>query len=232
MRNDKEQALKLRLSGHSYTEIQRLLGIPKSTLSGWFTNLELSTATRERMQARTNKSAIQALIKRNKQQTHFAIQRMREIRLESNREIQKISCSDLKLIGTALYWAEGYKRPQIRNGKERTYHPVALTNSDPKLIMLFLRFLREVCKVPDTSITADIRIYKHLNEDELFTFWQKITQIPIENFGKVYYDVSKSSLGKRPFNRLPYGTIMIRVNQTKLFHRIMGWIEGLAQQTL
>ena len=47
-----------------------------------------------------------------------------------------------------------------------------------------------------------------------------------EKFGKSYYGVSKSSQGKKPFNILPYGTIQIRVNNTELFHRIMGWIDG------
>ena len=61
--------------------------------------------------------------------------------------------------------------------------------------------------------------------------WQKITGLPEKNFGKIYYGISKSSQGKRPFTRLPYGTILIRVNSTNLFHRIMGWIEGLSEKS-
>ena len=41
MRSDKSQALKLRLAGKSYSEIANSLGIPKATLSGWFTGLQL-----------------------------------------------------------------------------------------------------------------------------------------------------------------------------------------------
>ena len=230
MRKDRNSALKLRLAGRSYNEISRLLNVPKSTLSGWFTNLELSEKARERIQKRVSRGTLRGLVKRNKNQTHLAIQRMRHIRQEAENEIKNINQNELKLTGTALYWAEGYKRLLVRNGRELTHHSVALTNSDPKLIMMFLRFLREVCEVPNEKITADIRIYEHMSERFLFDFWQKITKLPKENFGKIYYGVSKSSLGKRPFNRLPYGTILIRVNSTNLFHKIMGWIEGLRNQ--
>jgi len=41
------------------------------------------------------------------------------------------------------------------------------------------------------------------------------------------YLVSISSKRKRPFNRLPYGTVQIRINNTQKFHHIMGWIEWM-----
>lgn len=231
MRKDKQKALKLRLSGYSYNQIKLELGIPKSTLSGWLTGLHLSSKANEKIAERVHSASLKGLIKRNENQTRLAIENMRNIRTISREEIKKPTLNELRLIGIALYWAEGYKRPMLRNGRERTYHAVALTNSDPKLITVFLRFLREVCGVSNDKINADIRIYEHMNGNELLKFWQKVTGIPSENFGKIYYGVSKSSLGKRPYNRLPYGTVMIRVNSTNLFHKIMGWIEGLALQS-
>jgi hypothetical protein len=227
MRTDRIKALKLRLTGKSYTEICIALGIPKSTLSGWFSNLELTQKAQDRIKARVHASSLKGLIKRNKLQTHLAAERAKNLRSIHRKEINKLNSNELKLIGTALYWAEGYKRPILRNGKERSFHAVSLSNSDPTLIMLFLRFLREICDVPENQITANVRIYEHMNEENVVAFWKKITGIQSKNFGKAYYGISKSSLGKRPFNRLPYGTIAIRVNRTNIFHKIMGWIEGL-----
>lgn len=124
--------------------------------------------------------------------------------------------------------AEGYKRLQVRGGQERTYHPVVLANSDPQLVSLFIKFLRVVCGVATTDIKAEIRIFKHMDGLKVLKFWQGQTGLPKQNFGKIYYGISISSLGKRPYNRLPFGTISIRVNNTNLFHKIMGWIEGLS----
>lgn len=227
MRKDKETAFKLRLAGKSYTEIYRALGVAKSTLSSWFSDLVLSDDLRKAIEQRGRKKSIEGLMKRNKNQTTLAIARANAMRQEGAREMRAFSQSDLFLFGVALYWAEGYKRAIVRNGRELTCHAVSLTNSDPWLIKAFLRFLRECCDVPEEKLKAGVRIFQHQNEKELLRYWQKETKILPRNFGKVYYGVSKSSMGHRPFNRLPYGVIQITVADTRLFHRIMGHIEGI-----
>ncbi len=229
MRKDKERALQLRLQGYSYGEISKKLNIPKSTLSGWLHNLELSEKARNRIRGRVKLGVLNGLIKHNKKQTHLARQRMAKIRSEAQSELRIINTRELWLIGIALYWAEGYKRPVVRNGKIRTHHPVSLANSDPQLVKIFIGFLRKICKIPKEKIHAEIRIFEHMNQDQILNFWQKITGLSKNNFSKVYYGISKSSQGKKPFNRLPYGTISIRVNDTNLFHKIIGWINGLSK---
>ena len=227
MRKNKEQAYKLRLSGNSYSEISKILNIPKSTLSGWFSQLVLSENTRKQINRKAKEKSLVGLLRHNKNQTKLAIARANRIKNESALEIENFSKKELILLGAALYWAEGYKRPIIRHGREVTYHKVSLTNSDPYLVKCFLRFLRELCCVPEGKIKASIRIFEHHNENELQRYWQKETGIKNENFGKVYNGISKSSMGKRPFNRLPYGVIQIVVADTNLFHKIMGYIEGI-----
>lgn len=230
MRKDREQALKMRFSGKSYQDIQRALGVPKSTLSGWFSNLILSQDIRDRINSRGRKQAIAALLVQNKRQTVNAIRRSLEIRKTAKEKINNLSKNDIFLLGLALYWAEGYKRVIVRNGKERTSHPISLTNADPKLVKVFVRFLRESLNVPLERIKANIRIYQHQNEKHLQSFWHSVTGIPLTNFRKTYYGLSRSSQGKRPYNRLPYGVIQIVVADTKLFHAIMGSLEGIQKR--
>ncbi len=229
MRSDRNKALKLRLQGRSYNEIVDLLGVPKSTLSGWFTGLELSSFARERIANRVYSKSVGGLIKRNRLQSKLAEERASKTQTNAKKDIGKLLRRDLFLIGVALYWAKGYKRPKLEKGKVKTHHSVSLTNSDPGLIKLFLRFLREICNVPEDRITADLRIYQHQNGNYLLDFWSKMTEIPYNNFRKMYYGTSISSQHKRPFNILPYGTIQVRVNSTELYHRIMGWIRGMIE---
>jgi len=228
MRPDRDEAFKLRLTGRSYNEISKLLKIPKSTLSSWFTGLELSKVARERIRDRVNKTAIAALIKRNHSQTHIAQKKARNIRDVAKSEVCNIENRDLFMIGIALYWAEGYKRPIMENGKVKTYHPVTLSNSDPGLVKIFVRFLREVCNVPEEKITAEIRVYEHHSKSYFLDFWSKITGIPFSRLRTIKNGISISSQRIRPYNILPYGTIQIRFNSTELYHKIMGWIEGLS----
>ena len=230
MRLDKNKALKLRLQGKSYGQIHQELGVPKATLSDWFSSLELSQKANKRIQARVHEKSIQGIIKRNKLQTHLAVQRARATREKSIKEIKTLSKKDLFLLGVSLYWAEGYKRPIMKNGKAKTHHPVSMTNSDPYLIKIFLRFLREICKVPEEKISANVRIYEHQNANYLLDFWSKTTGIAPSKLKTFYYKTNKSNQDTGSFYTLPYGTIQIRVNNTELYHKIMGWIEGLTKQ--
>src|SRR3989338_2481992 len=125
MRADKEQALILRLKGNSYSEINEKLGVPKSTLADWFTGLVLPEKAQKRIEKRVQEKSIDGLIKRNKLQTHLAQKRAAEIDAKAQKEIRKLSKQDLRLLGIALYWAEGHKRPIQKNGRERTYHSIS-----------------------------------------------------------------------------------------------------------
>lgn len=227
MRTDRAQATKLRLSGKSYTEIQRRLGIPKATLAGWFGDLTLPAAALARVRQRAYQKSVAALLARNRQQTALAQARALGIRRDAASAISALSQRELLLVAAALYWAEGHKRPVRRGAREVTYHAVSLTNSDPLLIRLFIRFLRECCAVPVPKLKASLRIFPHQSGVRLQRYWQQQTGIPAHNFSRMYTGVSISSRRLRPFSRLPYGVLQIRVSDTALFHRIMGYIEGL-----
>lgn len=228
MRSDKFKAYKLRVAGKSYSEIKKLLGIPKATLSGWFKELELPEKARERLTQRAYRKSMAAILKHNHAQTHIAQQNARNIRNCARSEIINLTDKDLLMLGISLYWAEGYKRPKVVKGKIKTSHPVSLSNSDPGLVKIFLRFLREVCNINEEKIKGQIRVYEHHNEAYLLNFWSQTTNIPFERLETYKNGVSISSQRRRPYNILPYGTIQIRVNSTQLYHKIMGWIEGLS----
>jgi hypothetical protein len=232
MRKDKQNAIRLRLQGKSYSEIQKdLIGIPKSTLSDWLKDLVLSESARKRLDTRTREKSFAGMLKRNKQQTKIAINRKNEILNISRNEIKNLSRTELLLVGSALYWAEGYKRPKMKkDGHEMINHPISFTNADPKMLNIFLRFMDEICDTPKEKIKVGVRIFQHLNEEEVLHYWSTTLGIPRSNFTKTYLGISKSSAGKRPFNRLPYGVVQIRLNSTNLFHKIMGWIEGIKDQ--
>jgi hypothetical protein len=229
MRNDKGKALKMRLEGKSYSEITSALNIPKSTLSGWLSNIQISENLKIAINKRTRSKSLEGLLKRNRNQTRLARQRAQQIKTTAKNEISEISGEGLLLLGAALYWAEGYKRPKVVKGREVTHHPVSLTNSDPELVNMFLRFLRECCDVPEDKIKISIRMFAHQNESKLKEFWSRKTGIKYANFGKTYCGISKSSTGMRPFNRLEWGVVQLVVADTNLFHKIMGYIEKLKE---
>src|SRR3989338_617423 len=223
----RELAIKLRLSGKSYTQISRELIVAKSTLSSWLANIEIGEGAREQINARGRAKAIEALVKRNRQQTVLAIERATKLQNDFSRRIGSLSRRDVLMIGLALYWAEGHKRLIVKDGKERTYHPVELTNSDPGIVKIFIRFLRETFGVVPRDIKVELRLFEHQDAGRAIDFWSKATSIPRKNFRKPYYGISISSRGKRPYYRLEHGIIRIVLSKTVLFHKILGGIEGI-----
>jgi hypothetical protein len=226
----KEKALRLRLKGLSYNEINRALGVPKSTLRSWMGEVVLSDNARARLAQRVKDGTLRGLVKRNKLQTHLAWQRAKVMQTKGRSDIgNSFTAREVALIGVALYWAEGYKRLKVRAGKHIPSHTIQLVNADPGMIRAFIHFLKVIYKIPDRKITLAMRLYDHINEQEAMTFWQRITGLPKECFRRSTYLVSISSKRKRPFNRLPYGSLQVEVADTKKFHHIIGSIEGMKE---
>lgn len=214
MRNDKSKAIKLRLKGKSYSEIQSELNIPKSTLSYWLKDIRLEKKLRKKLLERTHKAGIEALIKRNKQQTVIAKENAQKISKKSSEEINTIDLEKLKLIGTALYFGEGGK-----SGKR-----VDFTNSNPDMIKMIMKFFRLVCKVEENKFRAQLSVHQKEKIEETKKFWSNTTGIPLSQFIKVNTSISKYSKKRR--NILPFGTIQIRICDVNLYHKINGWIQG------
>ena len=72
-------------------------------------------------------------------------------------EIGPLTEREILIAGATAYWCEGTKsKPSRRNDR------VAFINSDPALILLFLRFLATVGISPDRLV---FRVYIHENAD-------------------------------------------------------------------
>lgn len=226
MKEVREKAFRLRLKGYSYNEIDRKLGVPKSTLSSWFSGLVLSKDAQGRLESRKS-IGTQVLVKRNKLQTHLARQRAEKIQRAARDDIPPISSETLLVIGAVLYWAEGYKRLRVRNGKELTSHTISFVNADPDMIKAFLTFLLNGLQIPKAKIRLNMRLYDCINEKTAKIYWMRITGMEEANFHSVTYLVSGASKRLKPYNRLPYGTLQIEVCDTQRFHHVIGLIEGV-----
>jgi len=219
----KQHAIKLRLAGRSYGEIRKALSVKsKGTLSVWFKNIKLTPRAKLLLKSNMLKASKKKLLIFNTARSARIKEENAHARSNGRLKIGRLSERDLLIIGAALYWGEGTKS----EGK-RPYNPLAFSNSDATMIRLYLRFLREILKVPNEKIWGGIHIYKSIDESEARKFWAKCTGLPANRFN-VNYQVSRASKGKR--NTLPYGTISIRVHSRVLFQTVKGMIGALANE--
>lgn len=223
MRKDKEIAIKLRRSGKSYNQINKLTGVPKSTLSYWLKDLTISKKSQIKIDKRVFEKSIKSLIKRNKNQTFLARKRAGKIKKEAKKEFSKFQKDPLFIAGISLYWAEGYKK----GAHGSKWKSVDFANSDPEMIKIMMKFFRKFCEIEESRFRVQLISHPNIDIGEALKFWSIKTKIPREQFIKTSSKISIYSKGKRDKKTLTNGTVHIRISDVKLFFRIVGWIEGL-----
>lgn len=224
MRKDKDKAISMRKLGKSYNEIRRALKIPKSTLSFWLKNINLSKKARNNLKNGWQKVGLKKLLQMNHNRTLVAQASADFIQKKASRDIKKIDKKTLFFLGLALYWAEGYK--STKWGKWRC---VDFTNSDPMSVKLMMKFFREICFVKDDKFCFQLMVHNKLQSAKALKFWSKLARIPQKQFMNVFVWKYKRKVVKSD-RVLPNGTIHVRIYDVKLFHKILGWIDGLKEQ--
>jgi len=215
---DKEIAITLRKRGQSYNEIIKKVKVSKGTLSYWFKNLKISAQIRKNNVDKAKKKWAENIIKYNKNRSRLARLNWLRIQNEARQDIKKLSDKELKLVGVALYWAEGYKRGNWS---------VIFSNSDLAMQQLMLRFFIKICKVSKQKITAQLQIHDQKLETKALDYWSKGLGLNHFQFIKTSFAISRSSKLKTK-RILNYGTLRIRLNDVVLLNKIKGWIQGLS----
>ena len=216
---ERRKAILLRKKGLSIKKIASKLKISTSTANIWCKNIELTQAQKDQLYKNAHdpffgKRKNHVLNQIKKKEKAIAIEKKLGIK-----DIGKLSKRELFIAGVGLYWAEGFK-------KDRR---LGFANSDPAMIKLFLRWLRECCKVNEESIR--LRVGLNISHKKRIgvveKYWSEITGIPLINFQKPFFQQFKWKKSYPDENNY-FGVLRIRANKKlALFRRILGWIEGL-----
>ncbi|MBI4158349.1 MAG: hypothetical protein HY505_01895 [Candidatus Yanofskybacteria bacterium] len=208
-------AVDMRKRGFSYSEIENRLHIPKSTLSYWLKNIKLTPEQTQKLNDKRIEVAKANALKKISKTSRM----IEEIKKSSSQDVKEISKKELWLIGVVLYWKNGNKN-DLKKG-------VHFSSSNPDMIKLFLKWLRDVGCVEDKEIKFDIfqkgnKAGKKNSSDEFINYWAKITGFSKEHFTRIYFQ--KTSKKREGIN----GFLRIKVAQSSMLARqIAGWIEGI-----
>lgn len=218
---ERQKAIALRKKGLSYNEILKRIPVAKSTLSLWLRDIGLAKKQKQRL---TEKRRI-AQIKAQQTCRNNRIKATEKIKLLARKEIQNISKRELWLIGIALYWAEGSKQKETRVSEM-----VSFGNSDPNMIILFIRWLKEICLIKDEEINIRLYIHKIGDEKRALRYWSKVIKRPVKRFQKTVFKKHNIKTNRKVDNSKYFGLLDIRVKKSTNFNRkISGWIEGIIQ---
>ncbi len=223
-KREQEISIQLRKKGFSLNEISERLGVPKSSVSNWVKRIPITD--KQRMDLDIRSRSIVSIEKRRQSRIKNESAKRQSVFDLAKKDIKNLKREDLFLIGTMLYFAEGGKSQRGL---------VRLSNSDPRMIEIMMRYFREVCEVKESKFKGQIHTHelKQVKPSEIY--WSEITGIPRGQFFKTYYKESKTgpidpALKSKRY--LQHGTFDIYVCDTNLFLKIQGWIQGIYEKLM
>ena len=170
----KQDALLLRQQGHSYLEISKKLRVSKSTAYYWTTHHVLDEEAKERI-------ALKRMISRIKSGNTWKAKKAKVKKILDQKILEELRGFEFtplfaKILCAFLFWAEGGKNLQS----------ISFTNSDPKMIQMFLTLLRKSFSINEKKLRVLMHLHEYHNEEEVKKFWSEITQVPLNQFNKSY----------------------------------------------
>lgn len=214
MRKDKPLAVALRRKGYSYKAIEEKLGIRRSTLAGWFAHFPWSKAMQKQLIQRMRPVWRKNMQKIGRKRANEWRERRKCAREEAENSFPKFAKEPLFIAGLMLYWGEGDSN--LKNGHTK------ITNTSPKMIAIFSRFLQKYCQLSKEKIRLDLILYPDLNDQRCKEYWSQETKIPLSQFNKTQFITGKQ--GKRPTKRLMYGIGMLHGGGCELKEKVIQWI--------
>ncbi len=220
---EKLEALSLRRLGKSYGEILQVVPVSKSTLASWLKSVSLSKAQKQRFSEKRRLAALKGAYTMHQQR----ISTTEEIFREAKAEVSNISHRELWLMGIMLYWAEGSKIKEYTSNQTMIF-----SNSDPRMIKLFLTWCRICLKLTNEQIKFDIYVHESAYvPGRLKTFWSGVTGFDIDRFGKIYLKKHSIRTNRRKTGDAYYGLLRVVIRRsTNLNRKVSAWIEEVSNQ--
>jgi hypothetical protein len=173
----KDPAVSLRRNGKSIKYIEKKLGIPRSTLSGWFKNIKLTDSQKLNL----NKQSRLGLIKARKVAINWHHnERKKRIETAHIEAINTLDHVDFKnghiqeLALAMLYLGEGSKTQQT-----------SLGNSNPLILNLFIKSIRKLFNVSDNDFRCELHLRNDQDAGQAIRFWSESLNLRIDQFRAV-----------------------------------------------
>jgi hypothetical protein len=185
----KETAVALRKTGISMTVIERKLGIPRSTLSGWFKDVKLTEEQRLRLMRNKQDGWAKARVKAVEAHQAKKAMRLLEAKQSALATLEKIEISGpvLDLAFAMLYLGEGAKNDTT-----------SMASSDPKILKFIIVVLKRNYGINEDTIRCDLHLRMDQDAEKMKKYWSKELNIPLERFKYVAFD--KRTEGKPTYS--------------------------------
>lgn len=208
-REVRERAQAMYSAHYTYAQIGAALNIPKSTLSTWLG---------ERSEIRFGSEQWRGHLATIRTAATHARKRAREEK-ETSAVVAAVGLVTslpfhsrafiLSLLGM-LYWSEGARHEGAVG--------VRFTNTDPKMISLFMDLYRRIYAITPSEIRLQVQCHPYHNIDEVRSFWASVVNVPEERIQILV--IKKRGLTKR-FRKNFAGICQLRLPNVERRREIM-----------
>lgn len=205
---EQRRARELRAQAWTLQEIAAELGVSKSSVSVWVRDVEFVPRPRNRGH-------------RSMKPHPLNVARLADIercRAEGAERIGRLSEREFLVLGLALYAGEGSK----------TRSDVSFANSDPRMIWMFVTWLRRFFPVVESKLRVKLYLHEGLDLGAAIRFWAELTGIPAAQFTKPYRAVADPT--RRRAKHL-MGCPSVVYRSAALHRRVMGLVEAVLSST-
>jgi transposase-like protein len=217
------EARRLREQGYAYKQIAAELGVSKSSVSLWVRDMP-----------RPARLSYEECRKRQAEgvRNYWAVERpTREAQREAARvaaaaEIGALTQRELLIAGAIAYWCEGSKsKPHARR------ELVQFMNSDPGVILLFLRFL-DAAGVNRQQVHYRVYIHEAADIAAAERFWLEVTGADPAQFHRPSLKRHNPKTVRKNVGDNYHGCLCVAVWQSAdLYRRIEGWARAAMNGT-
>jgi transcriptional regulator with XRE-family HTH domain len=209
------KARELRARGYSMLEIAADLGVSKSSVSLWTRDMpRVGRISDEEIRYRKAARARAFWADESPRRE----MRRQAITEEAAGQIGRLSDREVVIAGAVAYWCEGTK-----NKPYRRQDRVIFVNSDPNLVLLFLRFLT-VAGIGVDRVYCRVAIHESADVAAANRFWQQVTGLPEEQFLKPTLKRHNPKTVRLNVGDDYHGCLVITVRKAlDLYRQIEGW---------
>jgi transcriptional regulator with XRE-family HTH domain len=206
-----EQAIAFRKRGFTYTEIAKICGVSRGTVSNWLAkedfSIQVATSNKAKA-AKDNKFRI-ALV--NKARNAERANKYRDMLASAETEYKHYKTHPLFTAGLMIYLA---------SGDTKDVHVVRLSTSKIELQQVFIRFVVEYLGVDIKALHFWLLLYPGHDEVACMKHWSKKTGLSVSQFGR-----NQVVPGQNNKRTLQFGVGNTIIGSTLLKKKLNRWLE-------
>ncbi len=206
-----EEAIEFRKRGFTYSEISKIVGVSKSTVSNWLAKKTFSKKVKEVNVKRAAKDNVKRIGLINKARKAERVVSYAQAVQSAETEYKHYKKDPLFIAGLLLYVSEG-------DNKDRRL--IRMANARMDLHLIFIKFIVAYLGVEKQKIRFWLLLYPDLDEAVCMKRWSKYIGISPAQFYK-----NQVIEGRSKKRTLHFGVGNIIIGNTVLKHKLNRWIE-------